>query len=293
MNHSGKLGIAFSGGGLQGISHIGVIRALEELQIHPDVISGTSSGSIFASMYAMGYTSSEMEEIAKKSWKKLSKIKKSTILKMGFDFLFRNRISREGVIDGKIVENVVTDFAAPKQVKQLSDLTIPTALCTVDTYTTDQCIFLSQKIPTPREHVHYLYDAPIEIAVRSSMAFPGIYNSCDYQNYNFIDGGTKENLPVEVLKDLGMDRVIAISFAYKTYHPNRGIINLFLRVLDIFPSDRLRSSKHLADYVISIVDDDTALLEIEDFSATIQKGYDAVMNQKDSLLAFLQKQPQA
>lgn len=76
MNYSGKLGIAFSGGGLQGISHIGVIRALEELQIHPDVISGTSSGSIFASMYAMGYTSSEMEEIAKKSWKKLSKIKK-------------------------------------------------------------------------------------------------------------------------------------------------------------------------------------------------------------------------
>lgn len=68
---------------------------------------------------------------------------------------------------------------------------------------------------------------------------------------------------------------------------------MFLRVLDIFPSDRLRSSKHLADYVVSIVDDDTALLEIEDFSATIQKGYDAVMNQKDSLLAFLQKQPQA
>jgi len=71
MNKKKTLGIAFSGGGLQGISHIGVIRAFEELGIHPDFISGTSSGSIMASMYAMGYTSYEMEEIAKKSWKKL------------------------------------------------------------------------------------------------------------------------------------------------------------------------------------------------------------------------------
>lgn len=287
MFQTQKLGIAFSGGGLQGISHIGVIRAFEELGIHPDFISGTSSGSLIASLYGMGYTAGEMEDLAKKCWNKLAPIKKSTVLKMGLHFLFHNEIPCEGLVDGRVVENIVQSFASQKQMQNTSDLIIPTALCSVDTYTTDQCIFLSQPMEKNREHVHYLYDAPIATAVRASMAFPGIYNSCSYKEYNFIDGGTKENLPVGVLKDAKMDRVLAISFDYKTYHPNQGLINLFLRVLDIFPSDRLRASKEAADFVIHIADDDTALLELHDLSATIQKGYDAVMQCKEELTNFI------
>ena len=235
----------------------------------------------------MGYTADEMEDLAKKCWNKLAPIKKSTVLKMGLHFLFHNEIPCEGLVDGKIVEDIVQSFASQKQMHLLSDAIIPTALCTVDTYTTDQCIFLSELIESDRDHVHYLYDTPIATAVRASMAFPGIYNSCSYKEYNFIDGGTKENLPVEVLKDAKMDRVLAISFDYKTYHPNKGLINLFLRVLDIFPSDRLRASKEAADFVVHIADEDTALLELHDLSATIQKGYDAVIQCKDELTSFI------
>jgi len=287
MSQSQKLGVAFSGGGFQGISHIGAIRAFEELHIHPDFIAGTSSGSFIAALYGMGYTADEMEELAKKVWKKLAPIKKSTVLKLGLHFLFHNEIPAEGLVDGKIVEDMIQSIATKKQIHTISDVVIPTALCTVDTYTTDQCIFLSAPIPQAHEHVHYLYDAPLATAVRASMAFPGIYSSCDYKEFNFIDGGTKENLPVEVLKDAQMDQVLAISFDYKPYHPHKGLINLFLRVLDIFPSDRLRASKENADYVIHIVDEDTALLELHDISATIQKGYDAVMQCKDQLTAFM------
>lgn len=287
MNQTEKIGIAFSGGGLQGISHIGVIRAFEELGVKPNAISGTSSGSIFACLYAMGYTSSDMEEFAKESWKKLSTIKKSTIFKMALDFFFHGKISQEGVIDGKIIEEVLGQIVQRKKLYTMSDLPISTALCSVDTYSTDETIFLSHNPGLSKDHMIYLSNIPITTAIRASMSFPGIYNSCSYGEYNFIDGGTKDNLPVEVLQDLGMDQVIAISFDYKNYHPNRGIINLFLRVLDIFPSDKLRASKQKANLLIRIADDDTALLEIEDFSATIQKGYDAVMLHKEEILNLI------
>ena len=50
MEH--KIGIAFSGGGMRGIAHIGVLQALQEHNIHPDMVSGTSAGSIIGAMYA-------------------------------------------------------------------------------------------------------------------------------------------------------------------------------------------------------------------------------------------------
>ena len=59
-----SLGLALAGGGLKGLAYIGVIKALEELEIKIDYLSGTSSGSMFASFYAMGYTSNEIKEKA-------------------------------------------------------------------------------------------------------------------------------------------------------------------------------------------------------------------------------------
>ena len=61
--HAQKVGLVLSGGGAKGCTHIGVIRALEENGIPIDYIAGTSMGAIVASLYAMGYTPDEMEEL--------------------------------------------------------------------------------------------------------------------------------------------------------------------------------------------------------------------------------------
>ncbi|MBR1731920.1 MAG: patatin-like phospholipase family protein, partial [Ruminococcus sp.] len=66
------IGIAFSGGGLQGIAHIGAIKALYELGIRPQYVSGTSSGAAMAAIIAMGFTAEEMTDVAKKYWKVLA-----------------------------------------------------------------------------------------------------------------------------------------------------------------------------------------------------------------------------
>ena len=63
-----------------------------------------------------------------------------------------------------------------------------------------------------REHIHYLTDVPLDVAVRASMSFPAIYTTCPYKEYDFVDGGSKDNLPVRVLKDMGVGKVLAIGF---------------------------------------------------------------------------------
>ena len=67
-----KLGVCLSGGGIKGVAHIGVLKALEESNIEIDCISGTSSGSIVETLYAAGYSCEEMLEIFNKYSKKLS-----------------------------------------------------------------------------------------------------------------------------------------------------------------------------------------------------------------------------
>ena len=75
------LGIALAGGGLKGIAHIGALQALKELGVKIDYLSGTSSGSIFALMYALGYNKEEMKEKALVYAKILTNIKKKPIIK--------------------------------------------------------------------------------------------------------------------------------------------------------------------------------------------------------------------
>ena len=67
-----KLAMCLAGGGVKGAAHIGVLRALEEANIKYDYITGTSSGSIVASLNAMGYNSDEIYQLFKKYCKKIS-----------------------------------------------------------------------------------------------------------------------------------------------------------------------------------------------------------------------------
>ena len=79
-----SLGVALAGGGLKGLAHIGALQALEELGVKIDYLSGTSSGSMFATFYAMGYKTDEIKEKTMKYYKMLTKIEKKPIFKAGF-----------------------------------------------------------------------------------------------------------------------------------------------------------------------------------------------------------------
>lgn len=279
-----NIGLALAGGGLQGIAHIGAIKAIEDLNIKVDYISGTSSGSIFAAMYAIGFTTDEMKEFAREYYKTLIKIEKRPIISAVGNYLIHKNVKIGGLISGEKIENLVRQFADKKKIKNISDVQMPLAIPTVDTISTKECIFMSKELKTKREDIEYIYDIPLETAVRASMSFPGIFTTCNFDKYNFIDGGTKDNLPVQVLKDMGAEKTIGLSFNIDKYTPTENILNILLRTVDIFSLKDVRAAQKIADLAIEIDTQGTSLLEITDLEKCYQIGYDTIMEYKEKIL---------
>lgn len=282
-----SIGIAFSGGGLQGIAHIGAISALYELGIHPQYVSGTSSGAAMASIIAMGCTVDEMKHFAKKHWKTLAEIDNKLIFKSLAQLILNKNSRMDGIKSGEIVSEVMRDIMQEKGITGFQDLPINLSICTVDTLTTDECIFTTEDEHLENDHIHYITGAPLEVAVRASISFPAIYTTCTYDKYNFIDGGSKDNLPVKILRDMGVGKVLAIGFDIMNYDPDEGLgglIKVIWRALDVYSIDGTRESAKLADYHVEINNENTQLFSMDSVEETIQEGYDAIMAHKDEIL---------
>lgn len=119
------------------------------------------------------------------------------------------------------------------------------------------------------------------------MSFPGIFTPCQYGKYNFIDGGTKDNLPVKILKDMGADKTIALSFRIDDYEPKEDILAILLRTVDIFSLKDVRKAQKEADLAIEIDARGASLLEIDDADKLMKTGYDTIMKYKKQILDLL------
>ena len=280
-----EIGVSLAGGGLQGFAHIGALKALEELKVNIKYLSGTSTGSAIAALYAMGYTPDEIQKICKEKYKKILKIRKKILCKMAVNFLLHKETRVEGIIDGELVENFINEAAKEKgkyMIKDFADKKL--AITTVDTISMKECIFISSETKTKDENIDYITNATVGKAVRSSMAFPAIFTTSNYEKYNFLDGGTVDNLPVQVLNDIGATKTIAICFDLNKYAPSKSLEGVLIRALDIFSHSGVEKAKELADIVIEIYNPDTSLLSMDEIEKTVENGYNAVMKLKEKIL---------
>ena len=206
------------------------------------------------------------------------------------------KIQKDGIKSGELIEDVIRDIMNEKGITGFENLPINLSICTVDTLTTDECIFTTKEENLENEHIHYITGAPLETAVRASMSFPAIYTTCPYDKYNFIDGGSKDNLPVKILRDMGVGKVLAIGFDIMTYNPDAGLgglIKVIWRALDVYSIDGTRESKKMADLAIDIKNENTQLFSMDSVDETIQEGYDAIMAHKDEILKVFGEQNSA
>lgn len=281
------IGVALAGGGLKGVSHIGALAALEELGIQIDYITGTSSGAMVASFYAMGYTPDEMKEIIKQCYEDLVEIKKRVFVKAGAEFIFKRNLKLQGIIDGNKIEKIVADYARKKEIYKVSDIQRKFGIVTVDAKTTKKCIMASKQIKTKTDE-ECLYNIPIEKAVHASMAFPAIFTPCKYEQFCFIDGGTVDNLPVDVLKQLGAEKTISLSFNLDEFSGEENLFSIILRACDIFSMKDVTSGRDLSDIDIKIDIDQAKLLKIDNIDSSIKIGYDTVMKNKETILGMVE-----
>lgn len=280
-----KIGVALAGGGLKGVAYIGALKAFEELGVKFDYMSGTSSGSMAATLYAIGCNCEEIRSIILESYKGLVKIQKKPIIASVGTYLTKKQLKLEGLISGERVESLIQKAAQEKKHNKISDIEIPLAIATVDTISTKECIFMSKNYNLQNDNIDYIYDISIGKAVRSSMAFPGIFTTSKFEKYNFIDGGTKDNLPVKVLKDMGADITIGLSFKLDDYDAeHQNVLSILLRTVDIFSLKDVLEAQKESDLAIEIDAKGTSLMEIDDIDKCIQIGYDSIMKNKENIL---------
>lgn len=278
-------GLAIAGGGLKCVAQIGAIKALNELGIKFDSVAGTSSGSIMATLYAMDCSYEEMTSVIKEYYKKFTKFDMGKLATAAFTFLTSGVARIDGLIDNNELENLIKTFASKRGVNLINDTQIPISIVTVDTISAKEVVFTS-KIPETdvSNDFVYLSDIPISTAVKASTAFPGFFSSCNYNGYNFIDGGTKNNLPTEPLKANGANKILALSFELDKYEPKKDLMAVLLRTCDIFSEEKVERSRKIADLNISISVPGASLLKVDNFDECCMIGYKAIMDKKDEII---------
>lgn len=206
-------GLCFSGGGIKAAAHIGALKAFEEKGIKFDCVSGTSSGSIIATMYALGYKSDEMWKMFKKFAPKIQYYQWRQVLKLVGGLIFQRKIIIDGLNTGKVVENLIKDICSKDKIYNINQIKMPLLISMVDMKSGMVYIASSKQIRNIlSDKTKYIIDMPIGKAVRASCSCPVVFCPCTYQGMQLIDGGVRENLPWRELKNIGADEVWGISF---------------------------------------------------------------------------------
>ncbi len=178
-----RIGLALSAGGAKGLAHIGVIQVLEENGIEVDVIAGSSMGAYVASVWAMGCNGKKMEELAREVEGRWGRWK---LIDPAFP-------PRKGFIRG---EAVIRRLRSTLGDSHFSDLARPLRVVATDLNTLERVIFSSGEVTK---------------AVHASCAIPGVCVPVEIDGETYIDGGVAEPLPVDVLSEMGVDRIIAVN----------------------------------------------------------------------------------
>ncbi len=138
------LGLALSGGGIRGIAHAGVLKAFEEKNIKIDIIGGTSSGSIVASLYAMGYNPEEIYRLCKKYAKQIATINSLPIIHGLTSFLRNKSIRIKGLKSNEKIEEICDKLAIKKGIKSITDIKMPIIIPTVDLISEKEYVFTNR-----------------------------------------------------------------------------------------------------------------------------------------------------
>lgn len=281
-----KLGLALSGGGIRGVAHIGVLKALEENGIKIDMIGGTSSGGLIASLYAMDYKPSYIYYLFKRYSKDITNISNGPIINGIKNYMISKRLRISGIKDGMSIENLYNELARKKNVYYIKDIKMPIAIPTVDISDEKEYIF-SNLVPEGEEKVKYITDISVGRAVRASSSFPAVFCPCEFKNHMFLDGGTLDNVPAVAVKKLGADKVISVNFESSKIEENSDVMDIVMRTLDIMGNKISENGINTSDYVLTIPTDKVGLLDCEKTDNLFKYGYETAMEKIDEIRKIL------
>ena len=215
-----KVGLALSGGACRGAAHIGAIAALEQHQIQPSMISGTSIGALVAAFYAFGKTPEQMLEIAHQ---------------MGWLDMTRPSLSKMGLLSNQSLRKLIEKHLG--QVT-MQDAPIPLAFIATNLISGEKVVLDSGSVADN---------------LMATTCVPGLMAPVEINGRLLVDGGLLENLPLSPLQNMGAEALLAIDLAGgHDYGKPDNAMDVLLSALDIALDNNARSHHQLADHIVKM-----------------------------------------
>lgn len=262
-----KLGLALAGGGMRGIAHAGILKAFEENNIKIDVITGTSSGSHVAILHALGFSGDDILSLFEKYAFSLVGTDSETIILN--KILFNKPLKFDSFRSGKPIEDLFNQIANEKGYFFMKDLKLSVA--TISTDVIEEKEFISSSIVP--ESSGYIDEIDIGTAVRASSSFSVVFDPCPYKDKLLLDGGILNNLPADVAKKLGADKVISIKFTGDKINSNSNIVQIGMKTIDMMSNKISEANFKNSDLILTIPSNGTGLLDIDNIDFCFESGY--------------------
>ena len=221
-----KIGVTLSAGALRGASHIGVMEVLSEAGLPIDYMSGTSMGCIVGALYNSGLPLEHLQELVNNI--DTSYISKDFNVGGILKYLFAEKLFSSEEFQEFIDKEVGS--------KNYEDLPIPFACVSADIKTGEKVVFDS---------------GPLALGVRASMNLPGVFEPVEYRQRLLVDGGIVDYMPVDLVKKMGADFIIAV-YALPSFAGTKptNIMGYVLRIGDLRGAVLTEDSENQADFVI-------------------------------------------
>lgn len=246
-----KIGLVLSGGGAKGFAHIGVLKMLDSLEIPIDYISGTSMGGILGGLYAIGYTGEELETLAMETdWESLFSDQSDRSMLPYIEKRETGRYhleigilgTRPTIPSGMIYGQKVSLLFSSKtcfyeKFRDFDDLPIPFRCVAADLITGNEVV---------------LRKGSLSKAMRATMAIPTVFSPVEWGDSLLVDGGMVNNLPIDVVKNMGAEVILAVDVMgheVPREHLNNAL-NILERSTHLLGIDRWRENIRQADIVI-------------------------------------------
>ena len=215
-----RLGLALGGGAARGFAHVGVIQVLEANGIRPDVVAGTSAGSLVAALYASGKHAAELERVA-----------------MGMDEAtltdWTMPLASRGLLRGEALARYVRQAVGGRLIEQMA---LPLGILATDLGNGQGVLF--RRGDTAQ-------------AVRASSAVPGVFNPVAIAGHEYVDGGLVAPVPVRQAREMGAEVVLAIDISADPQDiPANGLFSLLPKTTAIMGQSINRLELARADVVV-------------------------------------------
>lgn len=216
------IGLALGAGAARGFAHVGVIKALESAGIRPDIVVGSSAGSVIAALLASGATGNELNRLA-------LNLDEATIADWGLPFAGRFG----GLIKGDALQNMVNREVQNKSIEQMR---IPLGIVATDLQSGKGILFRSGNTG---------------LAVRASCSVPGVFQPAVISGKEYVDGGLVAPVPVSYARQMGATLVIAVNISSEPVHQDAsGTLGVLQQTISIMQRSINQYELKSADVII-------------------------------------------